>query len=326
MAKVMVTGGAGYVGSQAAKGLAKAGHEVLVFDNLSTGFKSLVRFGAFVEGDILNRSDLSACFAKFQPDAVMHFAAKSLVGESMENPAIYYEGNVRGTFELLEAVRGLKKKPVFIFSSTCSLYGPTDKPITEELTLAPINVYARTKRMIEEMLEDYDRAYGLKFCSLRYFNAAGCDPEGEVGELHDPEAHLLPRLLLHALNPASYPVQIFGEDYATPDGTCVRDYIHVEDLALAHILAMDYLLGGGKSEIVNLGTTFGSSVRQVVAMVEKITGKRLQLTVGPRRAGDPPFLVAGSRKAEKLFGWKPKHDLESIVRTAWRWTQEKRAK
>ncbi|MGZ3695921.1 MAG: UDP-glucose 4-epimerase GalE [Bdellovibrionota bacterium] len=326
MAKVMVIGGAGYVGSQAAKSLVKNGHEVLVFDNLSTGFRSLARFGEFVEGDMLKRPQVEACLQRFQPDAIMHFAARSLVGDSMTNPAIYYESNVRGAFEVLEAMRAQKKVPVFIFSSTCSVYGATEKPITEEQALGPINPYARTKRMIEEMLGDYAQAYAVKFCSLRYFNAAGCDPEGEVGELHDPETHLIPRLLLHTLNPAAYPTQIFGDDYPTPDGTCVRDYIHVEDLADAHIGAMNYLLKGGVNEIVNLGTTTGSSVKQVIAMAEKVTGQKLNLKVVPRRAGDPPFLVAGSSKAQKLFGWKPRHGLESIMRSAWRWTQEKRAK
>lgn len=325
MAKVLVIGGAGYVGSQAAKSLVRAGHEVLLFDNLSTGRQELARFGEFVKGDILDREAVKAVFQKFHPEAVMHFAARSLVGESVKDPSIYYQNNLTGTFEVLEVARAQPKPPVFIFSSTCSLYGSTDEPITEEQPLNPINPYAKTKGMIEAMLADYEQAYGLKFCSLRYFNAAGCDSEGEVGEWHEPESHLIPRLLLHTLNPASYPVQIFGSDYPTPDGTCVRDYIHVEDLAAAHIGAMEYLLRTGKSEIVNLGTTTGSSVKQVIAMVEKVTAKKMQIPVSARREGDPPFLVAGSRKAEKLFGWKPKHDLESIVRTAWRWTKEKRA-
>jgi UDP-glucose-4-epimerase GalE len=258
MAKVMIIGGAGYVGSQAAKSLVQAGHEVLVFDNLSTGFRSLAKFGEFVEGNMLNRAEVNACLRRFQPDAIMHFAARSLVGESVVNPAIYYESNVRGAYEVLEAMRAQKKMPVFIFSSTCSVYGTTDAPITEEQPLDPINPYARTKRMIEEMLGDYAHAYGVKYCCLRYFNAAGCDPEGEVGELHEPEAHLIPRLLLHVQNPSNYPVQIYGEDYPTPDGTCVRDYIHVEDLAVAHISAMKFLLAGGKNQIVNLVTATGN--------------------------------------------------------------------
>lgn len=323
MARVLVVGGAGYVGSQQAKCLLQAGHEVLVFDNLSTGFRSLARYGEFVEGTILDRAKLEAVFTRFKPEAVMHFAARSLVGESVVNPAIYYENNVRGAYELLEVAR--HHKPGFIFSSTCSVYGTTDLPMKESDPLGPINPYARSKRMIEEMLGDYDHAYGLKYCVLRYFNAAGCDSGGEVGELHDPEAHLIPRLLLHVMNPSGYPVKIFGTDYPTPDGTCVRDYIHVEDLADAHIRAMSYLLSGGKSEIINLGTGQGNSVKQVITMVEKVTGRKLSIPVGPRRAGDPPFLVAGSSKARDILGWVPKHDLESIVRTAWRWTEEKRS-
>jgi UDP-glucose-4-epimerase GalE len=325
MAKVLVVGGAGYVGSQTAKSLRKAGHEVVVLDNLSTGFRELAVFGRLVEGDIRDRPFVSGLLEKEKPDAVMHFAAKALVGESVADPLAYYDCNVKGSVELLAALQAQRKKPVLVFSSTCSLYGAADRPLREEDPIAPLNPYARSKRMVEEILADADAAYGLRYVCLRYFNAAGCDPEGEVGELHEPESHLIPRLLLHALDPEGYPVKIFGGDYPTADGTCVRDYVHVEDLAAAHISAMDHLRNGGASDIFNLGTTQGSSVREVVRMVEKVTGAKLDIPVGPRRAGDPPLLVAGSRKAAELLQWAPAHDLESIVRTAWAWAKKRRA-
>ncbi len=325
MAKAFVAGGAGYVGSQVAKSLVKAGHEVTVFDNLSTGFASLARFGHFVRGDLLDREALGQALRQSAPDAVFHFAAKALVGESVENPGAYYETNLTGTLNLLEGMRALPRLPCFIFSSTCSVYGVADEPLSELAAIRPVNPYARTKRMIEEALGDYDAAYGLRYVSLRYFNAAGCDPEGEVGELHEPEAHLIPRLLLHALNPRAYPVKIFGEDYPTPDGTCIRDYVHVEDLAVAHLAAMERLLKSGSSDTFNLGTTRGHSVRDVIQAVERVTGRKLEIGVAPRRAGDPPRLVAGSQKAKNLLGWQPRHDLNSIVSTAWAWTKARRA-
>lgn len=324
MAKVLVVGGAGYVGSQVAKLLHKGGHEVTVLDDLSTGFRSLARYGNFVEGDMQDSALLLSLLKKFQPEAVMHFAAKALVGESVADPAAYYEANVKGTLNLLSALRTLPTLPVFIFSSTCSVYGVTDQPLTELNSIAPMNPYARTKRMIEEVLADYDAAYGLRSVCLRYFNASGADPEGEVGELHEPESHLIPRLLLHVLDPATNPIQIFGEDYPTDDGTCVRDYVHVEDLARAHITAMKRLLAGASSDIINLGTTRGYSVREVVKMVETVTGTRLKISVAARRPGDPPRLVAGSKKARNLLEWVPAHDLESIVRTAWAFTRAQR--
>jgi len=324
MARVFVTGGAGFVGSQASKSLVAAGHEVLVYDNLSTGFRELAKFGRLVEGDILDAVALQRELGAFKPDAVMHFAAKALVGESVEDPASYYRVNVAGTLSLLECMRRLDSLPAFIFSSTCSLYGAVENSLTELDSIAPMNPYARSKRMVEEMLADFDHSYGLRYASLRYFNAAGCDPDGEVGELHEPECHLIPRLLLHIINPAVHPMKIFGDDYPTEDGTCVRDYVHVEDLAAAHISAMSRLLGGASSDTFNLGTTKGSSVREVIRMVEKVTGKKLDIPVGPRRAGDPPRLVAGSKKAKNILGWSPKHDLESIVRTAWVWASARR--
>jgi UDP-glucose-4-epimerase GalE len=325
MAKVMVIGGAGYIGSQTCKELKKAGHDVLVFDNLSTGFKQLLKYGEFIEGDILEPAQINAALQKFSPDAIMHFAAKALVGESVTNPELYYRNNVTGSLNVLEAMLKLKKAPAFIFSSTCSVYGITDQPISEIDSIQPINPYAKTKRMVEEILEDFDRAHKIRYTSLRYFNAAGSDPDGEVGELHEPETHLLPRLLLHAKNPSQHEITIFGEDYPTEDGTCVRDYIHVQDLAHAHILAMNRLLEGGSSDIYNLGTTNGTSVKEAMKMVEKVTGKKLKPQFGDRRPGDPPRLVAGSKKAKNILQWMPKHNLESIVKTAWSWILEHRS-
>ncbi len=324
MAKVLVVGGAGYVGSQTAKALVQAGHEVILFDNLSTGFRQLAKYGKLIEGDILDRKAITQVMQDFQPRAVMHFAARALVGESVTDPALYYSTNVRGTLELLDAMRTLKVLPALIFSSTCSVYGATEQAISELDPIAPMNPYARTKRMIEEILADYDSAYGLKSVCLRYFNAAGCDLEGELGELHEPESHLIPRLLLHVLNSNHYPATIFGNDYPTDDGTCVRDYVHVEDLARAHLSAMELLLNGSSSDIFNLGTTKGSSVKEVIRMVEKVTEQKLEIPIGPRRPGDPPRLVAGSKKAKNILRWTPAHDLESIVRSAWNWTRQNR--
>lgn len=317
MAKVLVVGGAGYIGSHAAKALVKAGHSVTVLDNLSTGHRELVRYGDFREGDLADRAFLDGVLSSVAPDAVFHFAAKSLVGESVDNPALYYAANVAGTLNLLEAMRALPSLPAFVFSSTCALYGATEEPVSELAAVAPINPYARTKRMIEEMLGDFGAAYGLRWVSLRYFNAAGADAAGELGELHQPETHLIPRLLWNALDERAHPVQIFGDDYATPDGTCIRDYVHVEDLADAHIRAMEYLLRGGAPDVFNLGTTHGASVREVIRTVERVTGRKLHVPVGPRRAGDPSRLVAGSKKARNILSFVPRHDLESMVRSAW---------
>jgi UDP-glucose-4-epimerase GalE len=324
MAKVLVVGGAGYIGSHAAKSLVKAGHTVTVIDNFSTGHRSLARYGALAEGDILDPAFLKETLSSAQPDAVFHFAAKSLVGESVEAPAAYYAANVAGTLNLLEAMRALPSLPAFVFSSTCALYGATDDPVSELAAVAPVSPYARTKRMIEEMLGDYGHAYGLRWVSLRYFNAAGADSDGELGELHEPETHLIPRLLLNALDERQHPVRIFGDDYGTPDGTCIRDYVHVQDIADAHIRAMEYLLRGGGCDVFNLGTTHGASVREVIRAVERVTGKKLDVPVGPRRAGDPPRLVAGSKKARNILSFVPRHDLESMVRSAWNFTKEKR--
>jgi UDP-glucose-4-epimerase GalE len=323
--RVLVVGGAGYIGSQTAKLLARAGHEVSVIDNLSTGFRELVRYGKFYEGDILDSAFLAEVLPQIRPEAVMHFAAKALVGESVAQPELYYKVNVGGSLCLLEALLRLKQIPVFVFSSTCSLYGITDQPLDEDSAVAPTNPYARTKLQVEEALKDCHARQGLKFTVLRYFNASGADPEGEVGELHEPETHLIPLLLLNAVSPARYPFRIFGTDYPTPDGTCIRDYIHVEDLARAHIAAMERMAAGkGGAEFFNLGTRTGHSVREVIAQVEKTTGKKLSLSEGPKREGDPPRLVSAGTKAKDILGWEPEHDLASIVETAWKFTRERR--
>lgn len=315
--KVLVVGGAGYVGSHAAKALSKAGHQVTIFDDLSTGHRELAKYGKLVEGSILDGDAVAKVLQETKPDCVMHFAAKALVGESMQDPALYYRVNVLGSVNLFEGVRQIVPKAAVVFSSTCTLYGVASGRLSEELPLAPVNPYGVTKKLIEDLLRDYGHAYGLRSICLRYFNAAGADSAGELGELHDPETHLIPRLLLAARGGFSEEVKIFGDDYPTKDGTCVRDYIHVEDLADAHMRAMDHLLRGGKSDVFNLGTTHGASVLEVLRMVEKVTKKKLDIKTAPRRAGDPPELVANSNKAKKELGWVAKHDLESVVTTAW---------
>lgn len=321
MARVMVVGGAGYIGAHVAKALTRAGHKVLIFDDLSTGFRELAKYGAFREGSILRQEDLVPVLDQFKPEAVMHFAARIEVGESVTDPALFYSVNVKGSQELLNAIRTVCPKAKIVFSSTCAVYGAVDGVLSEKLPLLPVNPYGRTKRIVEEMLADYGAAYGMRYTALRYFNAAGADSEGELGEMHNPETHLIPRLLEKAQGKSHEEVQIYGNDYETPDGTCVRDYIHVEDLAKAHLLAMDRLLAGGESEAFNLGTAKGSSVLEVIRTVEQVTGKNLSLNIGPRRAGDPPKLIADSQKAEKALRWRAEKDLESIVKSAWQWAQ-----
>lgn len=317
--RVLVTGGAGYIGSHTVKALLSAGHEVVVFDDLSTGHEESVRGVAFIRGDVTRAEDLEQAFKAHEIDAVMHFAAKSLVGESMENPAKYYVNNVAGGATLLEAMRRAGVKAM-IFSSTAAVYGePETTPIPEDHPLAPTSVYGRTKLMFEQMLADYAQVYGLKYAALRYFNAAGADPSGEIGEDHDPETHLIPIVLQTALGQREA-VTIFGTDYDTPDGTCIRDYIHVTDLADAHVLALEGLFAGSPSGVYNLGNGAGFSVRQVIETAEKVVGAPIPVKEGPRRPGDPAVLVAGSQRAKTELGWTPRYpDLEEIVRTAWQW-------
>jgi UDP-glucose 4-epimerase len=316
---ILVTGGAGYIGSHFVKYLIENGKDVVVFDNLSRGHKEAVHPKAkFEQIDILEYDNLLAALKKHNIDAVVHFAAFAYVGESVERPDMYYMNNVVGSFNLIKAVKecGIIK---FVFSSTCSLYGnPLRVPISENEPTKPINPYAHTKLMIENILHDFDTAFGLKYIALRYFNAAGADFEGKIGESHLPEPHLIPIVLEAALGKREK-ISIFGDDYETEDGTCVRDYIHVNDLADAHLKALEYLDCYKTSEIFNLGTGSGYSVKELVKTAEKVTGKYLKTEISKRRAGDPAKLVANNEKAKKELKWVPKYNLEEIISSAWNW-------
>lgn len=315
---VLVIGGAGYIGSHAARALRQAGHDVIIFDNLSTGYEFLADGFELIRGDVLDASALSRILPRV--DAIMHFAAHAYVGESVANPRKYFRNNVEGGLSLLNAALDAGVKKV-IFSSTCAVYGETASvPIKEDTPRQPVNSYGVSKLFFEQALEAYDRAYGFRYASLRYFNAAGADESGEIGELHDPETHLIP-LALSAAVGAGPQLKIFGNDYPTPDGTCIRDYIHVNDLASAHVKALDHLAAGNDSLAVNIGTGHGYSVQEVISMVERVIGKPVPRTMGPRRAGDPPRLVADSEKAGALLGWKATRGLDDIVLTAWNWMQ-----
>ncbi len=316
---VLVTGGAGYVGSHACKALSAAGYTPVVYDDLSTGHAWAVKWGPFVEGDLLDRACLADCLDRHPPAAVLHFAAKALVGESVSDPLGYYRNNVAGTLSLLELLCESGAPPL-VFSSTCATYGvPQQVPIPEDHPQAPINPYGATKLMIERMLQDLAPARGLRSVALRYFNAAGADPEAEIGELHDPEPHLIPNVLAAALGRLAE-VTIHGEDYDTPDGTCIRDYIHVMDLADAHIKALEYLLAGGAPLALNLGSGEGASVREVIAAAEQVTGRNIPVAVGARRPGDPDRLVAAPARAGEVLGWRTERsDLPTLIADAWRW-------
>lgn len=318
---ILVIGGAGYIGSHAARALRLAGHDVIVFDNLSTGYESLAEGFELVRGDVLDPRALAPPLSR--AEAIMHFAAHAYVGESVSNPRKYFRNNVEGGLSLLNAAleAGVKK---IIFSSTCAVYGEPDKtPIDENIPREPVNPYGVSKLFFEQALEAYDRAYGFRFASLRYFNAAGADDSGEIGELHDPETHLIP-VALRAAAGLGPELQVFGSDYPTPDGTCVRDYIHVNDLASAHVRALEHLAAGKESFAVNVGTGVGASVQEVISAVEKVTGKRVPRKVVPRRPGDPPALVANPAKAQSLLHWKAERNLENIVSTAWNFMEQRR--
>jgi UDP-glucose-4-epimerase GalE len=318
--KVLVVGGAGYIGSHAARALRRAGIDVLIYDNLSTGFNFLAKGFEMVVGDIQDRDSLLQVVK--QTDAIMHFAAHAYVGESVVNPRKYYRNNLEGGLSLLNTIvdAGKKNMPV-IFSSTCAVYGvPKKMPLTEDHPLAPINPYGVSKFFFEQALESYDTAYGLKSARLRYFNAAGADEDGEAGECHDPEPHLIPLALAAA---GRGELQIFGDDYPTPDGTCIRDYIDVADLAEAHVMALKHLMAGNPSFTVNLGTGQGSSVKEVITAVEEVTGKKVPTKVVPRRAGDPPALVADPTQAQQLLRWKARRSLRDSVTSAWKWMQKR---
>ena len=316
--KVLVVGGAGYVGSHAVRALEAAGHEAWVFDNLYQGHRGAVPEGRLLEGDLLNRDQLDAAFQQTGAEAVMHFAALTLVGESCEHPARYYENNVVGTLHLLEAMRAAGVWRI-VFSSTAATYGtPESSPIPEDAPQQPINPYGYTKLAMEHALESYAGAYGFGFAALRYFNAAGAAAAGDIGEDHDPESHLIPIVLQVALGQREH-VTIFGDDYATPDGTCIRDYIHVEDLCDAHVRALERLEPGTMFKL-NLGTGQGFSVREVIDACRQVTGHAIPAVEGERRAGDPAELVADSRRAQELLQWTPRYThVEQIAAAAWKW-------
>lgn len=322
MKSVIVTGGAGYIGSHACKALHQAGFVPVSYDNLSHGHETAVRWGPLVVGDIDDRIELERTILRYKPVAVMHFAAFASVGESVSHPEKYYRNNVAGALTLFEAARANGLKAV-IFSSTAAVYGmPKAVPIAETSELRPINPYGRSKLMMEQMLVDFHEAYGLASVCLRYFNAAGADPAGEIGEDHEPETHLIPRALMAASGEIGE-LDLFGTDYATPDGTAVRDYIHVTDLAEAHVLALRYALEKGGATQFNLGTGAGFSVLEIIAAVERITGRKLPVRIAPRRAGDPARLVADPACAKRELGFVTHHsDIDSIVRTAWQWQQK----
>ena len=315
---VLVIGGAGYIGSHMVRELIEKNYSVVVLDNFSTGHRQLVTGGQLIEGGLGNVDLLRDIFSKYPIDAVMHFAAFSLVGESVQAPLKYYRNNVAETINLIETMigHGIKR---FIFSSTAAVYGEPEKiPIAENHPPNPTNPYGSTKLTVERMLADCDTAHGLKSISLRYFNAAGAHPSGMIGEMHEPESHLIPLVLRAVLS--HVPIKIFGSDYPTPDGTCIRDYVHVCDLAQAHLLALQTLLEGGGSQVFNLGNSVGFSVRQVIELARQVTGRAIEAVEHDRRPGDPAVLVADSSKARRILGWSPVYEnLEAIIESAWRW-------
>lgn len=319
---ILVCGGAGYIGSHINKQLNAEGYETVVFDNLVYGHKEAVKWGTFVQGDLANIEDMEAVFEKYPIEAVFHFAAFAYVGESVGEPEKYYYNNVVNTLNLLKVMRkyGCNR---MIFSSTCATYGEPERvPITENMSQNPINPYGMTKLMVERIFKDYQKAYGLQFVVLRYFNAAGADPEGEIGESHNPETHIIP-LVLDAASGKRTDIKVFGTDYDTADGSCIRDYIHVTDLASAHLLALHYLENGGESDFFNLGNALGTSVLEVVDSVRRITGKKFKVTFADRRPGDPATLVGSSEKAQRVLGWKPVYgEIDTIVTHAWNWYQK----
>jgi UDP-glucose 4-epimerase len=317
--KILIVGGAGYIGSHMVKSLLAAGHEIVVADNFSTGYRDALVGGQLAELDIANAAALDTLFNTQRIDVVFHFASYIQVGESVNEPGKYYANNLAATLTLLQAMEraGVRR---FIFSSTAAVYGdPNYVPIDEAHPKAPINPYGRSKWMVEQILEDFDRAYGLKSVCLRYFNAAGADPDQQLGERHEPETHLIP-LILQAASGRRSAITVFGRDYDTPDGTCIRDYIHVADLVAAHALALDYLQAGGASKAFNLGNGQGFSVQQVIDTARQVTGKTINVVDAPRRAGDPPRLVADAGLAHKVLGWQPQFaSLDRIVGDAWAW-------
>lgn len=316
---ILITGGAGYIGSHVVKELRRQGCRLLVYDNLSTGHRWAIRQDELIEADLGDRGRIEEVLYKEKPLAVMHFAASSLVGESVERPELYFRNNVINSLNLLEAMLACEVK-YFIFSSSAAVYGnPHQVPIAEDHPLGPVNPYGEGKVFVERALRWYEQAHGLRYISLRYFNAAGADPEGELGEDHNPETHLIPRVLNVAMGKTPF-IEIYGTDYETPDGTCIRDYIHVADLAQAHILALEALLNGSASQVYNLGNQKGFSVKEVVDVARMVASHPIPVRESSRRQGDPPVLVASSERIKKELDWKPRYDdLKTIVETAWGW-------
>ncbi|MWB76818.1 UDP-glucose 4-epimerase GalE [Pseudooceanicola sp. 216_PA32_1] len=321
MANVLVTGGAGYIGSHACKALKAAGHVPVTYDSLVTGWADAVKFGPLETGELTDRARLDAVFAQYKPVAVMHFAALSQVGESMQKPGLYWHNNVAGSLSLIEAAVAAGCMN-FVFSSTCATFGDQDNVVLDENSAQyPINAYGASKRAIEDILKDFDAAYGLKHVIFRYFNVAGADPEGEVGEFHRPETHLIP-VMLEAIDGKRPALTIHGTDYDTPDGTCIRDYVHVCDLVDAHVLGLNWLIEGKGSRVFNLGTGSGFSVRQVIDQSRSVTNREVPYQEGPRRPGDCTKLVSGSTRAEAELGWTPaRSTLQQMIADAWRWHQ-----
>lgn len=319
---ILVTGGAGFIGSQTCKILAQEGLVPVTLDNLTTGHREDVKWGPLVVGDVNDHACLARLMRQYQPSAVIHFAAVTYVGESVTDPGKYYRNNVSGSLSLLEAMRDFGIKDL-VFSSSAAVYGsPMRSPIPEDHVMVPINPYGSTKLMMERIMSDFAAAHGLRFVALRYFNAAGSDPKGEIGERHDPETHLIPLVLDAALGRRAN-VTVFGNDYPTLDGTCIRDYIHVVDLADAHLRALAYLREGGREQAFNLGTGQGYSVKEVIAGVQRVTGRKVPHVIGDRRAGDPPELVADPLRAKRLLLWTPKHSsLDTIINHAWAFRQK----
>ena len=324
MKTILVAGGAGYIGSHTVKYLLKNNYKVVVVDNLVYGHKEAVLTENFEQIDLADKSALDAVFKKYKIDAVIHFAAYTYVGESVSRPQKYYHNNVVNTLNLLDTMIENNVKNI-VFSSTCATYGnPQYTPIDEKHPQSPINPYGKTKFMMEQIMDDYDRAYGLKYVALRYFNAAGCDAEGHLGESHDPETHLIP-LVLKAIKGEIPQLTVFGTDYETEDGTCIRDYIHVEDLADAHMLAVQKLIAGGESDCINLGTGIGTSVKEIIDAAKLVTGQDVPVTYGERREGDPAKLFAANEKSKRVLGWIPKYtNIADIIKTAWLWEQNKK--
>lgn len=322
---ILVTGGAGYIGSHVCKELAKSGYIPVTYDNLCSGNREAVKWGPLFEGDIRDRAHLKSVFEQYKPSAVMHFAALIQVGQSVIDPAIYYDNNVYGSLCLLEESRAANVRH-FVLSSTAAVYGlPDVSPIPEDTRNAPINPYGQSKLMMEHIVQDYARAYGVQYAILRYFNAAGADPDADTGSAYKVDSHIIP-LLMRVASGLMPEIKLFGDDYDTKDGTAVRDYIHVSDLAKAHILALDHILNGKDNLTINIGNNAGFSVAEVIDCAKKVTGKNIPVAKSPRRAGDPAILVADATRAKQMLNWTPKlSDLDTIIQTAWNWRQKQNA-